>query len=54
MCTRFRWGSQKERDHLEDQGVGGRMGSERIIGRLTGGVWSGSSWLRIGTAGGLL
>jgi hypothetical protein len=29
---------QKERDHLEDQGVDGRMGSERILGRLAGGV----------------
>jgi hypothetical protein len=25
-CTRFWWGSQKEIDHLEDQGVDGRMG----------------------------
>jgi hypothetical protein len=30
--------SLKERDHLEDQGVDGRMGSEWISGRLTGGV----------------
>jgi hypothetical protein len=43
--------SQKERDCLEDQGVGGKMGSEWIIGRLNGGVWSGSSWLRVGTGG---
>jgi hypothetical protein len=33
-CTRFWWESPKERDHLEDQGIGGRMGSERILGRL--------------------
>jgi hypothetical protein len=39
---------------LEDQGVGGRMGSERILGKLVGAVWSGSSWLRIGTGGGVL
>jgi hypothetical protein len=25
--------SQKERDHLEDQGIDGRMGSEWILGR---------------------
>jgi hypothetical protein len=37
-CTGFWWESQKERDHLEDQGVGGRMGSEWIVGRLAGGV----------------
>jgi hypothetical protein len=29
--------SPKERDHLEDQGVGGRMGSECILGRLAWG-----------------
>jgi hypothetical protein len=28
--------SQKERDHLEDQGVDGRMRSEWILGRLAG------------------
>jgi hypothetical protein len=37
-CARFWWESQKERDHLEGQGVDGRMGSERILGRLAGGV----------------
>jgi hypothetical protein len=29
------------------------MGSEWILGRLAGGVWIGSSWLRIGDGGGL-
>jgi hypothetical protein len=38
MCTGFWWESQNERDHLEDQGVDGRMGSEWILGRLAGGV----------------
>jgi hypothetical protein len=33
-CTRFWWESPKERDHWEDQGVGGKMGSEWILGRL--------------------
>jgi hypothetical protein len=33
-CIRFWWESPKERDHLEDQGVGGKMGSEWILGRL--------------------
>jgi hypothetical protein len=37
-CIRFWWDSQKERDHLEDQGVDGRMGSESILGRLAGGA----------------
>jgi hypothetical protein len=30
-CTRFWWGSPKERDHSEDLGVDGRMGSEWIF-----------------------
>jgi hypothetical protein len=54
MCTRFKWESQMERDHLEDQGVNGRLGSEWVLGRLAEGVYNGSSWLRIGTSGGLL
>jgi hypothetical protein len=29
--------SPKERDHWEDECVGGRMGSEWILGRLVGG-----------------
>jgi hypothetical protein len=36
-CTRFWWESPKERDHLEDQVVGGKMGSEWILGRLAWG-----------------
>jgi hypothetical protein len=35
-------------------GVDGKMGSEWILGRMAGGVQIGSSWLRIGTGGGLL
>jgi hypothetical protein len=50
----FRWESLKERDHLEDQGVGGRTGSEWILGRLAWGGGVGFDWLRIGTGGGLL
>jgi hypothetical protein len=33
-CTRFWWESPKERDHLEDQGIGGNMRSEWILGKL--------------------
>jgi hypothetical protein len=44
----------KERDHWEDQGVGGKMGSEWILGRLASGVWIGFDWLSTGTGGGML
>jgi hypothetical protein len=42
--------SLKERDHLKTMA---QMGSECILGRLIGGVWSGFNWLRIGAGGGL-
>jgi hypothetical protein len=34
----FWWETQKKRDHLEDQGVDGKMRSEWILGRLAGGA----------------
>jgi hypothetical protein len=46
--------SPKERDHWEDQSVGGKMGSEWILGRLAWGVWIVFDCLRTGTGGGLL
>jgi hypothetical protein len=53
-CTRFCWEISKEKDHLEDQGVCRKMGSEWISGRLAWGVWIGFDWLRTGTGDGLL
>jgi hypothetical protein len=44
--------STKKIVHSEDRGVGGRMGSEWILGRLDG--WCGFSYLRIGTGGNIL
>jgi hypothetical protein len=44
----------KERNHLEDQGVGVRMASKWTLGRWAGSVWSGFTWLRMGTDGRLL
>jgi hypothetical protein len=42
-CTRFWWERQKETDHSEDQGVGVRMRSEWILGRLAEGV----EWIQL-------
>jgi hypothetical protein len=47
-------GKQKEKDHLKDQGVDGRMGLKLTLWRFVGRAWSGFIWLRIGIAGGLL
>jgi hypothetical protein len=47
----FWWENLKERNHLEDQGIDGRMGSEWILRRLAGGC---VEWLRIGAGGRLL
>jgi hypothetical protein len=44
---------ERRRRRWED-GIKERMGSKRILGRVAGGVWSGFTWLRIGTVGGLL
>jgi hypothetical protein len=54
MCTGFWWESPKEKDHLKDQGIDGRMGSKWTLRRVAGGVWCGCTGLRMGIAGGLL
>jgi hypothetical protein len=53
-CTRFWWESPREGDHLEDQGVDGRIRSEWVLGRFVWGMWIGFDWLMTGTGGGLL
>jgi hypothetical protein len=48
-------GKPEGKDHLENKRVDGRMGSKWTLRRLVGGGrWSGFTWLRIGTVGGLL
>jgi len=50
--TGFWWGNLRERDHLEDLGIDGRIILRWIFRKGVVGVWTGSGWLRIGTCGG--
>jgi hypothetical protein len=50
----FWWGNLRERDHLGQPGVDGRIILRRIFRKWDVKVWTGSSWLRIGTGGGHL
>jgi len=50
----FWWCNLRERDHLKDQGVDGRIILRWIFREWYLGVWTGSIWLRIGTGGGHL
>jgi len=50
----FWWGKLREGDHLGDPDVDGRVILRWIFGKWDVEVWTGSSWLRIGTVGGHL
>jgi len=47
----FWWGNLRERDHLGDPGVDGRIILRRIVRKCDVEVWTEQSWLRIGTGG---
>jgi hypothetical protein len=49
----FWWGNLRERDHVEDPGIDGRI-ILKLISEKWDGAWTGLIWLRIGTGGGLL
>jgi len=50
----FWWGNLRERDFLGDPDIDGRILLSWISRKWDVEVWTGSSWLRIGTGGGLL
>ena len=50
----FLGGNLRERDHWGDPGADGRIILRWIFRKWDVGVWTGSSWLRIGTGGGHL
>ena len=52
--TRFWWGNLRKRGHLGNPGVDGRVILRWIFRKWDEEVWTGSSWLRIGTVGGHL
>jgi hypothetical protein len=52
VYTGFWWGNLRERDHLENPDVDGRIIIRWIFRKLGVELWTGSIWLRIGTGGG--
>ena len=50
--TGFEWGNLRKRDHLEDQGVGGKIILRWIFRKWDVEAWTEPSRLRIGTGGG--
>jgi len=51
---RFWWGNLRDRDHLGDPGIDGRIILSWIFRKWDVGIRTGSTWLRIGTSGGHL
>jgi len=54
VYTVFWWGNLRERNHLEDPGVDGRIIFSWIFKKWDVEAWVGSSWLRRGTGSGNL
>jgi hypothetical protein len=45
------WGKLREREHWGNSDVDGRIILKWIFRKWNVGIWTGSSWLRIGTSG---
>ena len=54
VCTGFRWGNLRERDHWRDPDIDGRIILRWIFWTWEEVVGTGWSWLRIGRGGGHL
>jgi len=54
VCTGFWWGNLKDREHLVDPVVDGRIILRWVFRKCYVGVWTGLIWLKIGTDGGHL
>jgi hypothetical protein len=54
VYTGFWWGIQRERDHLVDPGIDGRIILRWVLRKWDVWAWTVSIWLRIGTAVGVL
>jgi len=50
----FWWENLRERNHLEDPNVDGRIVLKWVLKKCVGGTYTGFVWLWIGTRGGLL
>jgi hypothetical protein len=53
-CTGFWWENLRERDHVVETGVDGRIILRRIFRKWGVGLWTGLSRMRIETVGGHL
>ena len=53
VYTGFWWGNLRERGHLEDPVVDGRI-LRWVFRKWDGKTWTGLIWLRVGTVGGHL